>query len=139
MKTFKEYLEENNVKSINTPRKQQHDGINARKLVLHKRMADGALKKAKGESGGYTHTKDGDIKPVGQVRDFKTGKPLPSHNPHVSSKEYMTMHRLHKKAVEAHQKHGPESEHFKKLDRVAYKYSNKLMRKEFGSSPGSKR
>ncbi len=132
MKTFKDYLQENNVKSINTPRKQQHDGINARKLVIHKNAADIALKKAKGEEGGYTHTKDGDIKPVAKVHDFKTGKRLPSRNPHVSSKEYMKQHRLHKKAIETHQKHGPESEIFKKHDYNASKYHQEILDKETG-------
>lgn len=137
MKTFKEYLQESNVKSINTPRKRHLDGLDARKLMHHQHMADSALQKAKGEKGGYTHTKDKDgdgvdIRPVAQVHDFKTGKALPSHNPHVTSAEYMTMHRLHKKAAEAHQKHGPDSQHFKKADRVASKYSVKIMYKEHG-------
>ena len=132
MKTFKEYLQENNVKSINTDYKHHLDGINARKLVHHQRMADSALQKAEGKKGGYTHTKDKDgdvvdVRPMTQVHDFKTGKALPSHNPHVSSAEYMTMHRLHKKAAEAHQKHGPDSQQFKKLDRVASKYSWKIL------------
>ena len=146
MKTFKEYLEENidierfqksKVRSINTDHQQHIDGINARKLVHHQQMADSMLQKAKGEKGGHTHTKDKDgdgvdIRPVAQVRDFKTGKALPSHNPHVTSAEYMTAHRLHKKAAEAHQKHGPESKQFRRLDRVASKYSWKLLHKEHG-------
>ena len=146
MKTFKEYLQENTdmqrfpkskVRSINTPHQHHIDGINARKLVHHQQGAEFALQKAKGEKGGWTHTKDKDgdgvdMRQVAQVKDFKTGKSLPTHNPHVSSSEYMTMHRLHKNAAEAHQKHGPESKQFRKLDRVAHKYHQKLLNKELG-------